>query len=50
MEITYITWGMLACFFVGMLLVMRAKEGKATRRRESVIDPMFRRPSTSKQK
>ena len=47
MEITYITWGMLFCFFVGMLLALRAKEDKATRRRESTIDPMFRRRSPS---
>jgi hypothetical protein len=47
MEITYIAWGMLFCFFIGMLLALRAKEGKATRRRESAIDPMFRRRSSS---
>ncbi len=28
MEITYLTWGMLLFLFVGMLLVLRAKEGK----------------------
>ncbi|MGD0488959.1 MAG: hypothetical protein ABSB94_17430 [Syntrophorhabdales bacterium] len=47
MEILYITWGMLLFLFVGMLLVLRAKEGKATRRRDSATDPMFRRPSAS---
>jgi hypothetical protein len=48
MEITYLAWGMLLFLFVGMLLVLRAKEGKAARRRDSARDPMFRRPSASK--
>jgi hypothetical protein len=34
MEIAFITWSML----VGMFLVFRAEEGKATRRRDSATD------------
>ncbi len=48
MEITYLTWGMLLFLFVGMLLVLRAKEDKATRRHDLATDPMFRRPSASR--
>ncbi len=47
MEIVYISLGMLFFLFVGMLLVLRAKEDKATRPRDSARDPMFRRPSAS---
>jgi hypothetical protein len=43
MEITYITWGMLVALFIVMLFTLRAKEDKATRRREPATDPMFRR-------
>jgi hypothetical protein len=47
METTYIAWGMLLCVFVGVFLALRTREDKATRRRDSATDPMFRRRSDS---
>ncbi len=47
METVYIGSGMLFFLFVGILLVLRAKEDRATRPRDSASDPMFRRPSDS---
>ncbi len=43
MEILYVAWGILVVLFIVMLLALRVNEDKATRRRESAIDPMLRR-------
>ncbi|MGD0232853.1 MAG: hypothetical protein ABSC19_21300 [Syntrophorhabdales bacterium] len=43
MEILYVMWPLLLCFSIIIVLVMASKESKAARRRESAIDPMFRR-------
>jgi hypothetical protein len=39
----YIMWAALPVLFVAAGLVIRAREDRATRRRESAVDPMFRR-------
>ena len=41
MEILYIAWGILVVLFIVMLLALRVKEDKATRRRESATNPCF---------
>ncbi|MGD0229327.1 MAG: hypothetical protein ABSC19_03075 [Syntrophorhabdales bacterium] len=43
MSAIYIMWVVLPALFLVGTLVMRAREGRAGRRDESGVDPMFRR-------
>ena len=43
MQTVYIMWAALPVLFVVAFLVIRAREGRAARRNESAVDPLFRR-------
>jgi hypothetical protein len=42
MDFLYVAWALLALVFVAAFVLIKAKEGKAAKRLESAIDPMFR--------